>query len=92
MFTACCLKIPICHIVSPVRAVTLARLAPLPGETLWDIGAGCGSIAIEWMRTAPGGSAIAVERDAARCKLIERNAAFLGVPRLRLVLTPSCVR
>ncbi len=68
-----------------VRAVTLARLAPLPGETLWDIGAGCGSIAIEWLRAAEGGAAVAVERNPERAAVIARNAAALGVPGLRIV-------
>ena len=68
-----------------VRAVTLARLAPLPGETLWDIGAGCGSIAIEWLRANPGGAAIAIERDPGRAAIIARNAAALGVPDLGIV-------
>ncbi len=69
-----------------VRAVTLAQLAPLPGETLWDIGAGCGSIAVEWLRTVEGGGAIAVERDERRAAMIARNACALGVPQLRVVL------
>jgi len=69
-----------------VRAATLAALAPLAGETLWDIGAGCGSIAIEWMRAGPGTAAIAVERAPARAAMIARNAAALGVPGLRVVL------
>ncbi len=74
-----------------VRAVTLAHLAPLPGETLWDIGAGCGSIAIEWLRAVAGGgngggAAIAVEPSEARAAMIARNAARLGVPGLRLVV------
>lgn len=68
-----------------VRAATLAALVPLPGQLLWDIGAGCGSVAIEWMRAAAGAAAIAVERDAERCRYIERNAGFLGVPQLKLV-------
>jgi precorrin-6Y C5,15-methyltransferase (decarboxylating) len=68
-----------------VRAVTLARLAPVPGETLWDIGAGCGSIAIEWLRACPQGGAVAVERDLGRAATIARNAAALGVPGLRIV-------
>ena len=68
-----------------VRAATLAALAPLPGETLWDIGAGCGSIAIEWLRQGEHRSAIAVERDPARAAMIARNAAALGVPALRVV-------
>jgi precorrin-6B C5,15-methyltransferase / cobalt-precorrin-6B C5,C15-methyltransferase len=69
-----------------VRAVTLARLAPLPGEILWDIGAGCGSIAIEWLRANPEGDAVAVERDPGRAATIARNAAMLGVPGLRIVV------
>ena len=68
-----------------VRAVTLARLAPLPGEILWDIGAGCGSIAIEWLRAIPGGGAVAVERNPARAATIARNAASLGVPGLQII-------
>jgi precorrin-6Y C5,15-methyltransferase (decarboxylating) len=68
-----------------IRAITLARLAPLPGETLWDIGAGCGSIAIEWLRATPGGPAIAVERNSGRAATIARNAASLGVPGLRII-------
>ncbi|OIR09109.1 precorrin-6Y C(5,15)-methyltransferase [mine drainage metagenome] len=65
------------------RAVTLAALAPWPGAVLWDLGAGCGSIAIEWARA--GGRAVAVERDAARRALIAHNAAALGVPDLEIV-------
>ena len=68
-----------------LRAVTLAKLAPIPGARLWDVGAGCGSIAIEWLRAAPEGAAVAVERDAGRCDLIARNAADLGVPLLNVV-------
>ncbi|MBV8538563.1 MAG: precorrin-6y C5,15-methyltransferase (decarboxylating) subunit CbiE [Alphaproteobacteria bacterium] len=68
-----------------VRAATLAALAPLPGQTLWDVGAGCGSIGIEWMRAAERTTAIAIERDEARRDYIARNAAALGVPGLRIV-------
>lgn len=68
-----------------VRAATLAALAPLPGQTLWDVGAGCGSIGIEWMRAADHAPAIAVEREAARRDYIQRNASALGVPGLRVV-------
>jgi precorrin-6Y C5,15-methyltransferase (decarboxylating) len=73
-----------------VRAVTLSALAPLPGELLWDIGAGSGSIAIEWMRA--GGRAIAFERDAERAGCISANAARLGVPSLEIVHgeAPGC--
>jgi precorrin-6B C5,15-methyltransferase / cobalt-precorrin-6B C5,C15-methyltransferase len=69
-----------------VRAATLAALAPLPGETLWDLGAGCGSIAIEWLRATEGGTAVAVERDSARAAIIARNAAALGVPSLQVIV------
>ena len=68
-----------------VRAITLAALAPLPGETLWDIGAGCGSVAIEWLRAGEHLSAVAIECDAARVAMIARNAAALGVPNLQIV-------
>ncbi len=68
-----------------VRAVTLARLAPMPGELLWDVGAGCGSICIEWMRAHPSCRAVAVEADAGRQAHIEHNRDALGVPALRLV-------
>lgn len=67
------------------RAATLATLAPLPGESLWDIGAGCGSVAIEWSRSGAGAAAIAIEQNAARATMIARNAAALGVPGLRIV-------
>ena len=68
------------------RAVTLAALAPLPGELLWDVGAGCGSIGIEWLRSGQGLTAIAIERNPARAAVIARNAALLGVPGLRVVV------
>jgi precorrin-6Y C5,15-methyltransferase (decarboxylating) len=68
-----------------VRAVTLARLAPLPGQLLWDVGAGSGSIAIEWSRVHPSCRAIAIEPDRARAQRISVNAAGLGVPGLRVV-------
>ncbi len=68
-----------------VRAITLARLAPVPGELLWDVGAGSGSIGIEWMRAHPSCRAIAIEADAGRQQLIERNRDNLGVPGLQLI-------
>ena len=68
-----------------VRAVTLAALAPAPDQLLWDVGAGCGSIAIEWMRSTRGCEAIAIEQDAARCAMIAINTDQLGTPRLKLV-------
>ncbi|GAA2214025.1 precorrin-6y C5,15-methyltransferase (decarboxylating) subunit CbiE [Nonomuraea monospora] len=68
-----------------VRAVTLSRLAPRPGELLWDVGAGAGSIAVEWMRSHPACAAVAVESRPDRAAAIRRNADRLGVPSLRVV-------
>jgi len=68
-----------------LRAATLAALAPVPGQRLWDVGAGCGSVAIEWLRSARYGWAIAIERDAGRRALIAENANALGAPDLEIV-------
>jgi precorrin-6B C5,15-methyltransferase / cobalt-precorrin-6B C5,C15-methyltransferase len=68
-----------------VRAVTLAALAPKPGELLWDVGAGCGSISIEWMRSSSSCSAIAIEQNPARLQHITNNAASLGTPNLKII-------
>ncbi len=68
-----------------VRSITLSTLAPLPGELLWDVGAGCGSIAIEWLRSHPRCCAIAIERHPTRLKYIADNASTLGVPHLKIV-------
>ncbi|MBF8169599.1 precorrin-6y C5,15-methyltransferase (decarboxylating) subunit CbiE [Streptomyces olivaceus] len=68
-----------------VRAATLGALAPAPGELLWDVGGGSGSIAAEWMRTHPSCRAVTVERDPVRAERIVRNADRLGVPGLRVV-------
>ena len=66
-----------------IRAATLASLIPQPGAFLWDVGAGSGSIGIEWMRA--GGKAVAIEKDAGRCATIAQNAAALGTPTLEIV-------
>jgi precorrin-6Y C5,15-methyltransferase (decarboxylating) len=68
-----------------VRAATLASLGPSPDKLLWDVGAGCGSIAIEWMRSCRGCEAIAFEHDAERLQMIATNADRLGTPRLKVV-------
>lgn len=68
-----------------VRAVTLAALAPHPGELLWDVGAGCGSVAIEWMRADPLNRAVAIEPKPARRAMIAENAERLGAPGLSIV-------
>ncbi len=68
-----------------VRAITLAALAPQPGELLWDVGAGCGSIGIEWLRSHPRCRAIAIEQHERRLQFICDNMAALGTPHLQLV-------
>ncbi|WP_369165631.1 precorrin-6y C5,15-methyltransferase (decarboxylating) subunit CbiE [Streptomyces sp. AFD10] len=72
-----------------IRAATLGTLAPAPGELLWDVGGGSGSIAIEWLRAHPSCRAVSVERDAVRAERITRNAERLGVPGLRVVTGPA---
>jgi len=69
-----------------IRAVSLSRLMPVVDQVLWDVGAGCGSVAIEWMRTSPRCLAVAIEKSKSRLKLIEQNSQELGVPMLRIVL------
>jgi len=77
-----------------IRAMTLAALAPHPGELLWDIGAGSGAVGIEWMLTHPSNRVIAIERDPIRAGRIARNAASLGVPDLTIVTgtAPAALR
>ncbi|MER7882520.1 precorrin-6y C5,15-methyltransferase (decarboxylating) subunit CbiE [Streptomyces fimicarius] len=72
-----------------IRAATLGALAPAPGELLWDVGGGSGSIAIEWLRAHPSCRAVSVERDPVRAERITRNADRLGVPGLRVVTGPA---
>ncbi|MBT5570001.1 MAG: precorrin-6y C5,15-methyltransferase (decarboxylating) subunit CbiE [Alphaproteobacteria bacterium] len=73
-----------------VRAATIAALAPLPGQHLWDLGAGCGSVAIEWLRTVQdvqgqGARASAVEHTPSRSAIMAQNACRLGAPFLNIV-------
>ena len=68
-----------------IRAATLAALGPGPGRHLWDVGAGCGSIAIEWMRSFATASAVAVENNSKRLAMIADNASALGTPGLTIV-------
>lgn len=68
-----------------VRAVTLAALSPRPGEILWDVGAGNGSISIEWLRLNPNGRAVAIERDHERAQVLRINAMRLGAPTVEVV-------
>ncbi|MCU1656064.1 MAG: precorrin-6y C5,15-methyltransferase (decarboxylating), CbiE subunit [Pseudonocardiales bacterium] len=77
-----------------VRAVSIAALAPVPGQLLWDVGAGSGSVGIEWMRTHPACRAVAIEPRADRRERIARNARTLGVPALTIVdgAAPAALR
>ncbi|WP_391480533.1 precorrin-6y C5,15-methyltransferase (decarboxylating) subunit CbiE [Nereida sp. NH-UV-3] len=68
-----------------VRAATVAKLMPMRGALLWDIGTGCGSVAIEWMRAARYARAIGIEPRADRRAMAAQNALALGVPKLELV-------
>ncbi len=67
-----------------VRAVTLAKLMPMRGALLWDIGTGCGSVAVEWMRGARYARAIGIEPRADRRAMAAANALALGTPKLEL--------
>lgn len=69
-----------------IRAVTLSSLAPRHGELLWDIGAGSGSIGIEWMLSHPSLRAIGIEQNAERAERAMRNAQAFGVPGLDVVI------
>ncbi|MGD9919561.1 MAG: precorrin-6y C5,15-methyltransferase (decarboxylating) subunit CbiE [Paenirhodobacter sp.] len=72
----------------PVRAMTLSALAPRPGALLWDIGAGSGSISVEWCRAAPGARAIALEPDDGRRGFVAENAARFGLAH-RIEIRPG---
>jgi precorrin-6Y C5,15-methyltransferase (decarboxylating) len=67
-----------------IRAITLSALAPWPGALLWDVGAGSGSVGVEWMLAHPRNRAIAIEKRADRAERIARNAAALGAPDLSI--------
>ncbi len=68
-----------------IRAITGSALAPRAGDLLWDLGAGAGSVGVEWMLAHPACRAIAIEAEPARCERIRRNAHALGTPGLRIV-------
>lgn len=68
-----------------LRVLTLAALAPRRAERLWDIGLGCGSVAVEWMRADKDMEAVGVEPDADRRAMAAENARILGTPRLKIV-------
>ncbi len=68
-----------------VRAATLAKLIPMRGGLLWDVGTGCGSVAVEWLRAARYSKAIGIEPRADRRTMAAENALALGVPSLQLI-------
>jgi len=68
-----------------VRAVTVAKLMPMRGALLWDIGTGCGSVAVEWMRAARYARAIGIEPRADRRAMAAANALALGTPKLQII-------
>jgi precorrin-6Y C5,15-methyltransferase (decarboxylating) len=68
-----------------VRAATLAKLMPMRGALLWDVGCGCGSVAVEWMRAARFSHAIGIEPRDDRRVFAAQNAAALGAPKLELI-------
>ncbi|SDE59770.1 precorrin-6y C5,15-methyltransferase (decarboxylating) subunit CbiE [Limimaricola pyoseonensis] len=68
-----------------LRAATLAKLMPMRGALLWDVGTGSGSVAIEWMRAARYAGAIGIEPRADRRAMAAANALALGTPRLKIV-------
>lgn len=72
-----------------VRAVTLAQLRPLPGQLLWDLGLGAGSIAIEWCRTDPSCRALGVEKRADRADHARQNAERLTMPGQLTIIESS---
>jgi precorrin-6Y C5,15-methyltransferase (decarboxylating) len=76
------------------RALTIAALSPRPGECLWDVGAGSGSISIEWLLCDPSLRAVAIEQRADRAERIRQNAAALGTPGLEVIegLAPEALR
>jgi precorrin-6Y C5,15-methyltransferase (decarboxylating) len=76
-----------------VRAVVLAKLKLSPGLTLWDVGAGCGSVGLEASLLLPGGQIIAVEQDPERADQIRANRAKFGVTNLEVVCghAPECL-
>lgn len=69
-----------------VRAATLAALKPYPDALLWDIGAGCGSVAVEWVRAARGAKAIALEPKEARRAMIAENKVLLGAGTIEIIV------
>jgi precorrin-6Y C5,15-methyltransferase (decarboxylating) len=72
-----------------VRAVVLGKLKLLPGQVLWDVGAGCGSVGLEASLLIPGGTIYAVERQPERAVQIKANRDKFGVYNLEVVCGPA---
>ena len=72
-----------------VRAATVAKLAPYPDALLWDVGAGCGSVSVEWTRAGRGALAIAIESKSERVAMIEENAINLGAEKIAIVASSA---
>ncbi|MBC6444408.1 MAG: precorrin-6y C5,15-methyltransferase (decarboxylating) subunit CbiE [Alphaproteobacteria bacterium GM202ARS2] len=68
-----------------IRSLTLMALMPLARQTLWDIGSGCGTVALEWARLVPLGSSFAIERDKKRCQYIKKNKDSLHIDNVHLI-------
>ena len=68
-----------------IRAITVSALSPMPGQLLWDIGAGCGSVSIEWLRANSDSCAFAIEKNMDRLEMINKNALALGAPQLKVI-------
>ncbi|UPW11518.1 precorrin-6y C5,15-methyltransferase (decarboxylating) subunit CbiE [Gordonia terrae] len=74
---------------STIRALTVCALGPTGAQTLWDIGSGSGSVAIEWLRADDRGTVVAFERDSERAERLRRNAARHGVAHRLTVRGPA---
>lgn len=68
-----------------IRSASISQLRPYQDALLWDVGAGCGSVAIEWMRGARGARAIAIEANEERSAMIDKNSIILGTPNLQQI-------
>lgn len=68
-----------------IRSVSISQLRPFQNALLWDVGAGCGSVGIEWMRAARGAKAVAIEANEERSAMISKNAILLGTPSLQQI-------
>jgi precorrin-6Y C5,15-methyltransferase (decarboxylating) len=71
------------------RMHAIFALNPLPGQHLWDVGAGCGGVAITWLRAAGSGRVSAIECDFGRAALLQKNADHLGTPEVQVVIADA---